>query len=134
MLSGFPPFNAPDPRIMFKKIKDGKVSFSHREFKKVSSKVKEIISRMLDPNPKTRISISELCVEEMFSRDDSLSSDFIDIKPNIIENLKNYRKDSVFMKAIKIFIAYTLKNNVDHYETISNFLISRDADMSGKID
>jgi len=89
MLSGLPPFNAPEPKIMFKKIKEGKVSFSHKEFKKVSEKSKQLIRRMLDPNPKTRITIRELCSEEMFARDESLSQDFVEIKDNLILNLRN---------------------------------------------
>jgi len=134
MLSGLPPFNAPEPKIMFKKIKEGKVTFSHKEFKKVNEKSKQLIRRMLDPNPKTRITIRELCIEEMFARDDSLSSDFVLIKNKLISNLRNYRTETNFMKAIKYFIAYALKSNIQNYDTINNFLMSKDADMSGRID
>lgn len=96
-----PPFNAPEPKIMFKKIKAAKVNFGHKEFKKVSDKTKELIKRMLDPNPKTRITIGELCNEECFAVDDSLSSDFIDIKQKVIDSLRNFKNDSTFVKAIK---------------------------------
>lgn len=101
MLSGLPPFNAPEPKIMFKKIKAGKVNFSHKEFKKVSDMTKTLIKRMLDPNPETRITIKELCNEECFAVDDSLSSDFIDIKDKVIANLLKFRHDNNFVKGIK---------------------------------
>lgn len=55
MLSGYPPFGGDDEREIFYNTNNQPLEFSLDEWKNVSADAKNLISKMLDKNPKTRI-------------------------------------------------------------------------------
>ena len=55
LLCGEPPFQGDTEEEIFKKVKKGKVSFSHPEFKKVSENCKNLIKKLLQPKISRRI-------------------------------------------------------------------------------
>ena len=46
-LCGYPPFNGPSDREIFKRILDGKFTFPSEEWSRVSNEAKDLISKML---------------------------------------------------------------------------------------
>ena len=56
MLCGYLPFEDPDTSKLYKKILSGNYSFP----KYISGSAQDLISRILDIEPKTRISIEEI--------------------------------------------------------------------------
>ena len=55
LVSGSHPFYARTTKEVFAKIKKGKWSFDDKTFGKVSSECKNLISQLLEPNPKKRL-------------------------------------------------------------------------------
>lgn len=59
LLSGKPPFVGPNRRITFDMIKNAPVDVGRESLKSVSADAKDLILRMLDRNPETRITASQ---------------------------------------------------------------------------
>ncbi|GAV67386.1 Pkinase domain-containing protein/NAF domain-containing protein [Cephalotus follicularis] len=64
LMAGYLPFDEPNLMQLYKRI--GKADFSHPSW--FSSGAKKLISRILDPNPLTRITISEILEDEWFKK------------------------------------------------------------------
>ena len=64
MLSGKTPFFSPNKKILFQKILENEPEFKHKSF---SPQGIHLITRLLDKNPKTRITIQEVMKHQFFS-------------------------------------------------------------------
>ncbi|PFH35211.1 calcium-dependent protein kinase CDPK2 [Besnoitia besnoiti] len=59
LLCGYPPFNAPSDRGIMNKVRAGHYTFPDSEWNRVSLQAKDLISRLLDRHPRTRISADQ---------------------------------------------------------------------------
>ena len=55
MLSGNPPFNGPNDKVIMNKVQQGKYSFDGPEWHQVSGDAKEFIKKMLEYDPEKRL-------------------------------------------------------------------------------
>lgn len=60
VLSGYAPFDEDDHEGMVKKAAAGLIEFPDDEWKEISGEAKDIIKKMMNPNPKARITISQI--------------------------------------------------------------------------
>ncbi|KAL8424563.1 hypothetical protein Efla_005669 [Eimeria flavescens] len=67
LLCGYPPFNAPSDRGIMNKVRAGHYTFPDAEWGKVSLQAKDLISRLLDRHPRTRISAEQAIRHQWFS-------------------------------------------------------------------
>ena len=56
MLSGYPPFDGGNDREIIENVKKSKFTFGESIWRSVSPVAKDLITRMFDRNPDTRIS------------------------------------------------------------------------------
>jgi calcium-dependent protein kinase len=61
-LCGYPPFEGDNSKEIFKNVLKQKIHFDPVDWSMVSSEAKDLIMKMLDKNPKTRIS-AEKCLD-----------------------------------------------------------------------
>lgn len=57
MLCGYPPFNGHNDANIMEKVKQGKFEFESEEWKSVSDQAKTFIRKMLEKDPRKRISV-----------------------------------------------------------------------------
>lgn len=59
LLSGTPPFNGDDDNLIMEAVKRGFYSFDTEEWRPISVEAKRLISKMLERDPKKRISAEQ---------------------------------------------------------------------------
>lgn len=55
----YPPFNAQNDDLIMEKVKIGKYTFDSEEWNYVSKEAKDFVSRLLEKDPKKRLSVSK---------------------------------------------------------------------------
>lgn len=60
LLCGYPPFNGPDEDSILKAVKEGNFSFDEADWGQISQDAKILIKKMLQKDPKKRISAREV--------------------------------------------------------------------------
>ena len=91
LLSGHPPFVSNNRKDIFEKIKNEKISFTDKIWKKISQEAKDLICLMLDKNPDKRPKADEIIDNKWFANlENEYSHKKID--PEIFENLKKFKR------------------------------------------
>jgi len=91
LLCGFPPFNAENDNAILNKVSKAEYSFSSPEWDCVSDQARNLVGRLLEPNPDLRISAEEALSDPWFRI--MLGETCFD-KPlavSTLENLKHFR-------------------------------------------
>ncbi|XP_026194590.1 calcium-dependent protein kinase 2 [Cyclospora cayetanensis] len=89
LLCGYPPFNAPSDRGIMNKVRTGHYTFPDAEWGKVSLQAKDLISRLLDRHPRTRISAEQAIRHQWFNMH---MPDSLDTEPLGIDILSKFRR------------------------------------------
>lgn len=92
-------------------IKSSEINFNGEEFDDISNQCKDIIAKLLDKNPQTRLNVQESFEHAWFKSMKSASAkkinNVLQIKregdQKIQNNLKNYKKECSLLKAVKLF-------------------------------
>lgn len=83
MLCGQPPFGGDNNKEIIKKIQTGKLDFSHAEFENVSANTKDLITKMLEKDPKKRVALKDALQHKVFN-DESFAN---------LKNIKVIKQD-----------------------------------------
>lgn len=67
LLCGFPPFNGPTDADIFKRVKEGIFSFPDPEWQHISTEAKRLIRKLLDKDPRMRITAHEALQHPWFA-------------------------------------------------------------------
>ncbi len=135
LLSGKPPFAGKSDDIILEKIKIGKYNMQIREFENISSDAKDLIQKLLEKNPKKRLSAHDALRHNWFKS--------LDIKSNIIESnvdkikesLSNIQKYNPKLKLQQVVIAY-LVHNIPQLQIMREaykVFLTYDENLDGKI-
>ena len=89
LLGGYPPFIEDDNRILFRKICKSEFEFHQEYFDKVSNEAKDLISALLEVNPKKRLSARE-ALEDLWIRSDDEALVNKDLTGINFDKLKKY--------------------------------------------
>jgi calcium-dependent protein kinase len=82
----------------------GDFDIHHGVWKRVSQPAKDLIKKMLTKNPAQRITAEQALQHEWF---DQASQDIIDIDPNILHTLRQYKAQSKLQKeAMSVLVKY----------------------------
>jgi len=89
LLCGFPPFNGENEKEILAKVSKAEYSLDYPEWEYVSDQARNLVGRLLDPNPEQRISAEEALTDPWFKM--MLGETCLD-KPLAISTLKNLQQ------------------------------------------
>lgn len=131
LLCGYPPFNGPNDKIIFQRVLEGKFAFPEEDWNGISKQAKDLIKKMLCYDPAKRIQTGECLKHEWFKikMDKTVSAGS---NTKVLNNLKNFRSDYKFQKAVLLYIIsfFDLKEEKD--ELLKTFK-SLDLDGDGQL-
>lgn len=99
LLFGSPPFNGKNEKEIFKKIKEGKLTFRESAGLSITGKAKSFISRMLIEDYNLRPTADELLNDAWINS----KSDDVQVSLPVINNLRNFQTDYTLQKAILVY-------------------------------
>lgn len=139
MLTGMPPFNGPDYKEVFRQVSSGKYDQQSIRWNALSEEARDLITRMMDPNPLSRPDSLDALKHQWFSR--SIRGDFDNLYLNdAIETMKNFHSGSRLKQAIHSFFVQNLLsqnelNNIAEqfklFDTNGNGKLSREELIEG---
>ena len=101
LLTGGPPYDGTDDEI-FKLLKNVKINFKEKSFDFISPEAIDLLKKLLQPDPRKRISAVEACNHPWLSKYKQPISDQEIL--DVLNNIKNFRKTSKIKEAIHTFI------------------------------
>jgi len=135
LLSGRAPFSHKNDTIILEKIKLGKYNMDIKEFKEISDECKDLITKLLEKNPKKRLSASEALNHEWFKKlkikSEIIENDIEKIKESF-ENIKKYNPKLKLQQVVLAFLVHNipqLKSMKDIYKVFLTY----DENSDGKI-
>ena len=126
LLCGFPPFGGTSDEEIMKKVRSGRFSFQHKNWKNVSSSAKSLLSRMLYLNPATRPSAIQ-CLQDPWLQFYRPSPTSIDLDTALIQ-LQSFTKVCKLRLAMLSFLASQHLQKENELELAKSF---RDIDRNG---
>ncbi len=133
LLSGNPPFFGQNTQEIFKKLKEGKISFAGPEWKKVSKQAKDFISKLicLDVNKRmgSKQALKHVWLNMNLNEEHKEGKKVID--PKIYNLIKNFRGANVLKKeAMRIIVNNLSENEIKNLREAFRLI---DSDHSGMI-
>ncbi|OMJ89724.1 hypothetical protein SteCoe_8089 [Stentor coeruleus] len=131
LISGFPPFNGRTDAEIMANVKAKKVSFTGKEWKNISNEAKDLLGKMINSDPLTRISAKEALEHPWLQNDIQTPLD-----PNqtavILNNLRSFHWETKLQKATMSFIVSQLTTRAEREEMLELFK-SLDKDNNGTL-
>ncbi|MFO0515421.1 MAG: protein kinase family protein [bacterium] len=111
LFCGKPPFYGIDNNEIKQSICDGEWEFDGPEWKDVSSAAKDLISRMLHPNPNKRISSKEILIHTwvVYSKEEEHYSQHV--MTSVMDNLSKFHARDQLQQATMAFICNQIANS-----------------------
>jgi len=132
ILSGHPPFDGETDKAILEKVAKGKYNFDFEEWNYVSKEAKNLVTRMLDENPATRMTalealnhpwIKEKAVDATLSKNQTIK---------VFNNIKNFKTEQKLQHAIYVFLVNNLATKEEKNELYTAFK-ALDLDGDGQI-
>jgi calcium-dependent protein kinase len=121
LLSGRPPFFARKEEEIVKKVIAGKYSTDGPEWERVSTMALNLLKRMLEPNPKKRITARAALEDSWITYNLSLSAKREQTDPRALKNLQTFRTEQKFQFAVLTFLGSNLLNKEESKQMYDNF-------------
>jgi len=113
ILTGVPPFTGKDEQEILKKVATEKIKFDGEEWKDLSDEVKDLLKKMLDRNPDTRISAENALQHPWIKKNKVKKGE------SIIEGrIKKHLEDNNIFKNVRKF-----NQNEKFQECVINYLV-----------
>lgn len=135
LLTGKPPFGGKSDEVILEKIKVGKYNMQLKEFESVSEAAKQLIIKLLEKNPKKRLSADEALKHSWFQNLNIRSSISESNIEKIKESLLNIKKYNPKLKLQQIVIAYLVHNipQLQMMREAYKVFLTYDENLDGKI-
>ncbi|BBN08677.1 calcium-dependent protein kinase [Marchantia polymorpha subsp. ruderalis] len=129
LLSGVPPFWGETDQVIFRKIQRGRVDYNSYPWPSISASAKDLVRRMLDMNPKTRITALEVLNHPWVAVDGVAPTEPFD--PAVQTRLKQFSAMNKLKKMALRVIAESL--SAEEIAGLKEMFKAMDADNSGNI-
>jgi len=131
LLCGYPPFNGPNDKVIFQRVTEGKFIFPEEDWSGISKQAKDMIKRMLCFDTTKRITASECLQHEWFK----MKLQVVESKNSgkVMNNLKNFRSEFKFQKAVLLYIIsfFDIKEEKDElYKTFKQLDLDGDGQLT----
>ena len=135
LLTGRPPFDGPNEKAIFRKIRNGIVDFSAPVWGRISPHAETLVRNLLQGDPTKRWDAEQALQSPWFkSFHDSLKAEFetdVDIGHSVVTSLSNFVKYGRLKKAALMVIAHSKTH--DELRELSAAFRAMDTDNSGEI-
>ncbi len=132
LLVGFPPFFALTDTEVFEQILSADFSFAFAEFENVSESAKDLIKKLLEVNPKKRLSAKEALEHEFFQEISSNRLNEYNLDFSVLQNLKKNKIEQKFQQAVVSFLVYNFAKK-DEIINLRKLFKTIDFDQDGRI-
>lgn len=130
LLTGLPPFKGRNENEIMEAISSHKLPTEAKEFKDLSEPAKDLIMKMLEPNPKKRLSALEVLQHPWLTGSMNLS--MTDRHLQVLQNIKNFEIKNNLQRAIYFFMINNVATKSDKQELTDLFMML-DVDKDGMI-
>ena len=121
LFCGYPPFNSPDKGEIIKKVKAGKYSMSGPEWDIVSEEAKDLITHILEYNPKIRYDAKEVLNHTWFQKY-STEQEFLTPQMDMVfGKMKELRTEQKLQEAVWLFIVNYIASKEERAELMEIF-------------
>ena len=125
LLSGCPPFYGSYEDEIFRKIITCDYSFKQRIWNEISIEAKDLITKLLDLNPVTRLSAKEALEHKWFTMNEN-RNEHLNISNeslmSVIKNISEFRAEQKLQQATLAFIVHNISTQEDIAELKDVFL------------
>ncbi|OMJ82598.1 hypothetical protein SteCoe_16644 [Stentor coeruleus] len=121
LLSGKPPFYGRTDREILERVQRGQYSMDDQEWGRVSLPAKNLIKKMLQINPSSRISSQDALKDEWITNNTLNSFRESDIQTETLSNLKAFRTEQKLQHAVLTFISSQLISKDEAKKLAENF-------------
>lgn len=104
MLSGKPPFPGKSDDAIIERVKEGTYTFPDREWSQVTPEAKDLVRKLMEKDPKTRLSAAEALQHPWIQKMVKLSVDK-EVMLGSINNLKGFNAENKLRHATLTFMA-----------------------------
>lgn len=104
MLTGYPPFYGKTDQEVLSKVKRGRYSFDHKDWKGISDDAKTLIALMLKFNPEQRCTADQ-ALQNTWIREFAPRAKNLSLQEGLVRNLRNFRSQNMLKKAALNIIA-----------------------------
>lgn len=133
LLCGEPPFADIDEDEIFIKIKKGEFSMTKPIWSKVSSQAKDLIGKMLQKDPKLRLSSEEVLSHEFFKLYTTQKSKQSTANLKVsLDKIAKHKPDKKLQQATLAFIVYNFPDN-DEVRKYKRIFLDVDSNGDGRI-
>jgi calcium-dependent protein kinase len=135
LISGRAPFSGEKDSIILEKIKIGKYDLSRSPFNKISAECKDLIRKLLEVNPKKRISASEALQHTWFAKQ-NIKKIFTNVNEELlkitIDNLLDYNPEH---KLQQVVLGYLVHNfpQIEEIKEINKIFHKFDENNDGRL-
>ena len=138
LLTGRPPFDGNDDEEILSNVKKGTFDKHSYTYPLLSSQSKDLINKLLQYDPKKRISADKAIEHQWFKSAEFKKKDKVNIIPvelakQLIQNITKYKSDNILKCAVIAYLVHHLINTEECIEA-SKLFIKIDLNHDGKIE
>ena len=138
MLTGRPPFDGNDDDEILENVKVGVYDTSAYPYPLLSAHAKDLINKLLQYEPKKRLSASEALEHPWFKTAEFKKKDKVNVIPpelakELINNITKYRSDNMLKCAVIAYLVHHITNTEECFEA-SKLFIKIDLNSDGRIE
>lgn len=130
LLCGYPPFNGPDDKVIFKRVLEGKFIFAEEDWCEISKSAMKLIRKMLTYDANKRITAEQALNSEWIQQKRFDDSNVNTTK--VLKNLMRFRASFKLQKAVLLYVISFFNIKEEKDELLKTFK-KLDLDHDGQL-